>query len=429
MSSPGTPDPALVQQALQLFGQQRMGEALPLLEQLLETGNTPLPCVLALADARERTGNAAGAINLLEHLYRAIPQEEYAVVLAAALLRAGARSALDHWMPQWIAAHPGSTRLLAMQSEYLLKSGAYARGFALMPYRWALSQEQRTTTALPCPDWDGRPFDGTLLVGTEQGLGDVVLWSSLFEDLVALRQRALIACDPRLLPLFRRSFPGLAFADRQATPLNEPGKLAGNRKIESVDMAPLFRSTIADFPTRRGWLQPDAVRTGEFRKELHARFPGKRLVGLSWRSHRDLRGETKNIPVTALAPLLKCNDLVCFNLQYGDTSQDMAELAAAGLPLPVDAGIDVTRDIDGVAALLPALDCVVSSSNTLAHLAGALGVDTCVLVPGARYVLWYWGYDGDTTAWYPAARIFRGPPREEWQQLAAIIAGRITDRQ
>lgn len=404
-----TANPAAVAEALQLFRQHRMHEALPLLEQLLEAGDTPLPCILALADAREATGSAAGAIRLLEALYDAMPQADFALALASALQRAGNRVALDATLPRLRAAHPADQRLAALHAEHLLKCGNFAAGFDLLPQRWSISGAAAMTATLPCPAWDGRPFSGTLLVGTEQGLGEVVLCSSMFRDLAALGQKTLVACDARLLPLFRRTFRGIDFADAAGLPLQAPGREPGNRRIESVDLGRFFRQSAADFPDAGGWLVADPARSTALRTEYRQRFPGKRLVGLSWRSHRQLRNESKNIPLTELEPLLRQPDTVCVSLQYGDIDADLAVLRERGLALHVDPDIDITQDVDGSCALASALDEVVSSSNTMIHLAGALGLPTRLLLPGARYVLWYWGYAGSTTPWYPTMRIHRGP--------------------
>lgn len=408
--------------AMSLFSAQHYTEALPLLEQLVDAGNTPIACILALADAREGTGDAAGAIRLLENLYRALPQDDFAVALVAALQRAGIRAPLDEWLPRLRAAHPSSSRLAAMQAEHALKSSDFAIGFDLMPHRWSISIEQQATASLPCPAWDGKTFPGTLLIGTEQGLGDVVLWSSTFSDLAQRNQHALVACDARLVPLFRRSFPTLEFADRNTSPLAAPGSDLANRKVEAADLARFFRRSVADFPPHRAWLAPDPARRDALRRALHARFPGKRLIGLSWRSLRNLRTDSKNVPIEELAPLFARPDTIFVNLQYGDITADLATLHARDLHLHLVPDIDTTHDIDGVSALAAALDGVVSSSNTMAHIAGALGLRTWIMVPGGRYVLWYWGYTGNTVPWYPSARILRGPPQRSWRELAVDIA-------
>lgn len=406
-----TTDTTLVAKALHLFREGRMPEALPLLESLLAAGDTPLPCILALADAREATGDTAGAARLLGALYDAIPQPDFALALAATLQRAGDPAALDATLPGLRNAHPAEQRLAALHAEHLLKRGDFAAGFDLLPARWALSVPGNVgmTHELHCPAWDGTPFPGTLLVGTEQGLGEVVLWSSMFADLVRLGQKTLVACDARLLALFRRSFPAIEFADAAHSPLQEPGGNPVNRRIESADLGRFFRRSADSFPSAtNGWLLADPARTAALRNGYRQRFPGKRLVGLSWRSHRPLRNESKDIALADLMPLLsRRQDIACVSLQYGDVTRDIELLRDGGLPVHVDPDIDMTREIDGSCALAGALDEVVSCSNTMAHLAGALGLPVQLLLPGPRYVLWYWGYEGTATPWYPTMSIRR----------------------
>lgn len=415
----------LAHEALELFNQRDYEAASPLLEQLVDAGDTPLPCILALAETREQLGNADGAARLLQNLYEALPQENFAVALVGVLLRAGDPAPLDALLPRLVAAHPDSARLLAMQSDHALKAGDWRTGLQLLPSRRALLRETMMTADLPCPAWDGAPFPGVLLVGTEQGLGDVILWSSLLRDLAARNQRALVACDARLLPLFRRSFPTLEFADATLQPLREPGQDLANRRIQCADLATLPWRADGTLPTRTPWLQADPARVTQLRARYRAQFPGRKIIGVSWASHRDLAGDSKSIPAADLAPLLADPGVACVSLQYGNIDADLAAWRARGLAMAVDPEIDMTRDLDDVAALACALDGVVSCSTSLAHLAGALGVDTCVLLPGQRFVRWYWGYEGDTP-WYPTLHILRGPPRADWPALATLAARHFT---
>lgn len=193
-----------------------------------------------------------------------------------------------------------------------------------------------------------------------------------------------------------------------------------------MELGRFFRRDITAMPVRPAWLQADPQRTAHWRQWLATRFPGKRCVGISWRSTRHLLGDSKSIPLPELQPLLAREDFVCIDLQYGDTTADAGQLrAATGLALQRAPGLDISNDIDDLAALIAALDAVVSCSNTTAHIAGALGVPTRVLLPGSRYVLWYWGHDGERTPWYPSLRLFRGPPRNTWHELARTAAADI----
>lgn len=414
---------------LALFNQQRFRDALPVLQAMADTGNIDVNCALAYAVCLERCDQADRSVQVMISIYRGTRTEHMAVLLASALLRLGRRAELDEWLPQLLADHPTHGQLLGARSEHGFLSGDYGTGFDYMQHRWALAQEQPKAARLACPVWDGQPFAGTLLVTAEQGLGDEILSSSMFEELVRIGQRAVIDCEPRLLPVFRRSFPELAFTDRTGDELVQRATAPATRKIEALELGRFFRRDIARMPTRPAWLKADPARTAHWRDWLAQQFPGRIPVGLSWRSHRHLLGDSKSIPLPELAALLGDPRLVCINLQYGDITPDLACLPADGtLMLAQPPGLDTTRDIDGLFALCAALPAVATCSNTTAHVAGALGVPTWAMLPGNRYVLWYWGHEGSRTPWYPALHLFRGPPRTSWPELAASVAQSIKSR-
>lgn len=412
--------------SLTLFNLGLHAEALPLLAELVEAGNTDLSCILAYAACLERTGDEDRALTILERVYGALPRAETATTLASAMLRLGRAELLDTRLPALITAHPDTAALLAAQSEHALARRDWARGFDLAGHRRAVALEPSALDSLPCQPWDGQRFDGCLLVTAEPGLGDEILTSSMFEDLARLGQACLVACDKRLLPVFSRSFPTLRFCDRQGDALAQAAKDSRNRKTGAFDLGRWFRRGDGDFPARRAWLQPDPARRDALRTQLEKRFPGRHPVGVAWRSARALVGDAKTLPLAALAPVLSRRDVAGINLQYGDTRADTDLFTKqTGLHLEQVPQVDNTDDIDGLFALVAALDAVVSSSNTTVHIAGALGVPVAAMIPGSRYSLWYWGYDGATTPWYPSVRLFRGPGRVPWETLAVEVSANL----
>ena len=176
-----------------------------------------------------------------------------------------------------------------------------------------------------------------------------------------------------------------------------------------------------EFANREPWLaaHPEAVATQ--RAILAQSFPGKTTVGLSWASGRAKLGEAKSIPICDLFTFMRDERLACFTLQYGHPDHDYAEITRENLDFHQIEGLDLTENIDGLAVLIASLDVVVTCSNTTAHLAGALGKRTILMAPGGRFVLWYWGRDGDRTPWYPSVEIHRGPPKVSWGDLAETV--------
>ena len=133
----------------------------------------------------------------------------------------------------------------------------------------------------------------------------------------------------------------------------------------------------------------------------------------------------RSLAPAALAPLLAIEGTHWVSLQYGDCTADLAELErATGRAL--DHWPEAIADFDELAALMVALDGVVTACNTNAHLAGALGVPGLVLAP--RAVSWRYQLAGATLPWYPSLAVLRQRDPGDWTAVlgeaeAAIRAG------
>jgi len=341
-----------------------------------------------------------------------------------ALYHLGRVDELDACIDAMLAKYPDSREIRSLYGLHRLKSGDFENGFRFYPdLRWRNGLDRKRGSIDDyLVIWDGKPFDGVLIIITEQGLGDEIMLSSLFDDLLKTGQRTIVECDERLLPLYRRTYPTMEFVAR-----NEHKKLsfpAGTeiRSIAALDLANVLRNRSDRFPQRDHWLQADPQRVAAIRAEYRQRWPGKRLVGLSWKSARVMEGgATKNIDITDFASILGDRDSRFINLQYGSIAGDLAALRGAGLTLFVDEHIDPMKDIDGFAAQVAALDLVISTSNTTVHVAGALGVPCWLLLPRTRPILWYWGYRGDRTPWYPSLRLWRNTSDTSWNSLLADV--------
>jgi ADP-heptose:LPS heptosyltransferase len=88
--------------------------------------------------------------------------------------------------------------------------------------------------------------------------------------------------------------------------------------------------------------------------------------------------------------------------------------------------IDHTNDIDGLASLVCACDAVVTVSNTTAHLAGALGKPTWVLVPLGHSRIWYWFEDQTESPFYPRVHVWHQANAQSWADLIAQATKQIS---
>lgn len=388
----------------------RWQEAVDLVESM--SGPVGLDVVIAYSNALEMVGRVEDSVNVLLSLHEVTPRWESAVWYVSALCRLGLRN--NPQVDRLIGLYPECEFLKAGRSEQALQDGDLATGFALAKHRWAIKTAKAMRTTLPCPEWDGVSTDGRLLVIGEQGLGEEILFSSQLSWL----RPAVVGADPRLVPLLARSFPRHEFVPK--------AKLAemvtdGDAYVEAMDLMRIGKAT----GNSSAWLIPDMARAAHYRGQLETEFTGKALVGLSWFSSRQGLGDSKSIPPADLMPLVSSQRAVFLNLQYGEVRIDSEVWERTGCPLYAIDGLDVTNDLDGLASLIAALDVVVTCSNTTAHLAGAMGKRTILMAPGGRFVLWYWGRDGNRTPWYPSVEILRGPPRVSWADLSGTVEGML----
>lgn len=298
-----------------------------------------------------------------------------------------------------------------------LSAGAYAEGWAEYEWRWRNADYDEKDWGLGLPRWDGAPLQGrALLLWGEQGVGDQILYGTMLRD-AATRSgaRVIVAVEPRLVELFRRSLSpyGLTVVAR-----GTPVEAAAQCPFGSLGR--WLRRDAGDFAAGGIDLVADATRRAELRARYQAVAGDRRLVGLSWRSTNRRIGADKSIPVRDLLPALARPGIQWISLQYGDCAEDLAALRAAGIAIHDDPAIDSFRDLDGFAAQIAALDGVVTVSNTTVHVAGGLGVPCRLLLPAGRGRLWYWPVTGNICPWYRSVRITRQTQSGDW--AAALAA-------
>ncbi|QJP10308.1 tetratricopeptide repeat protein [Pseudomonas multiresinivorans] len=275
------------------------------------------------------------------------------------------------------------------------------------------------------PRWRGEPLEGkTLLVWAEQGIGDHIMFASMLPDLLKLGGQVHVETYDRLYPLLHRSLPGLSIIQRESTGQVHNGQRMMHRQtwprsdyqIPMGSLGEFLRPTLASFAGPRAFLQADPQQVKTKRAEYQQLFPGKRLVGISWRGGTDTANDmqSRRIEMQELAQLARLDNVQLINLQYGNTAPERAEAESLGLHIHHDANVDPLKDMDAQAAQLCALDAVLSIDNTTVHLAGALGVPTFVLLQ--LNPNWRWGVDDTTSYWYPSVQLIRNRELGRWSE-------------
>lgn len=408
-----------------LYRRQQYRETLPLFDGLLTRDASRVDLAVLFSSALEMSGDFQRARDVREAAFAKVPSAKEAADLATMYMRHADYARLRERLPTLLAQYPQEPALAVTAAVWHLGAGDYPQGLAFLRQRQnQLGVDHDDPRVRATPLWDGTVFDGTLLVSLEPQLGDEIVMTSLLPQLLATGQKTVVEIDARCEALFVRSFPGFTFVSRSSRALGDLAAQGGCRHALTLDLLQVLQRQWT-LPGTKGWLRPNAELVERKRAEYHARWPGKKLIGISWRSKQHYNGvDAKSAALTDFMKTLALPDTVFINLQYGDTTADVAALPENLRPWR-DPEIDPFNDIDDLAAQLCALDRMVSVSSATAHLAGALGVPTTVLLPKRFPVLWHWGFLGNETTWYDSVRTLRNRDDSGWQSLDGIVAADI----
>jgi len=316
-----------------------------------------------------------------------------------------------------LAEEPGDADARFMLAYVRLTRGDFARGWELferMRERPGVAAAYRALDGLV--RWDGRPFPGRrLLISREAGFGDLLQLARFLPLAKARGGTVILECAPEIATLAAtfagvdevHVSDGIALA---ATPfdlvlplMSVPGTLGIG--ADGIAMPAPYLAVaperVADV-TRSLQLRADDVN-----------------VGLVWAGNpAQANDAARSASLDALAPLFAVPGIRWFGLQTG--------------PRALDAGPPFERlgpqlhDFAATAAVMSALDLVITTCTASAHLAGALGRPVWVLLN--HLPDWRWQTDPSTSAWYPSARLFRQPEPGAWDAVAGAVAEALAAR-
>jgi len=298
-------------------------------------------------------------------------------------------------------------------------------GYAL---RFDVVKERNVRRPVPPAVWKGENLARKrVLIWTEQGMGDEILHGSIIPEVIARAGSCVIECSKRMAPIFARSFPCARVVGWSVAHIAETSAGAVDFQIPAGDLGSHFRTSFAQFPKLRSFLKADPEKTAALRHEYQQRAQGRRVVGISWRSQNDIVGGDKSAQLPNLIPILNNPNVMFVNLQYGNCSEELSELRAREIAVFHDPTIDSTRDMDAFFAQVAAMDLVVTTSNTTAHVAGSLGVPVWIMLPHIKGSFWYWFTRRADSPWYPSATLFRAHKAYGNDAWEASVAPRVAE--
>jgi len=324
---------------------------------------------------------------------------------------------------QAIAGEPGNNGFHGYLGYALLAAGRIEE--AIEPWDLAIQGGLRGTERdVEVPRWTAADVDTRVMVYREQGIGDEIMLASMYPDLIAATREVVIECDPRLVPLFARSFPAAEVRAQSHDERRRETVHDYDRAIAAGSLIGSLRPTIAAFPDRPAFLVPDPERVAAWRERLAEVGPGP-YVGISWRSK--IQTAERRLEYARLeewGAILETSGVTFVNLQYDDCNRELHDAEQQfGTRIHRWDWLDLMNDFDEVAALTTALDLVVAPFNAVSMLSGALGVRTFAM--GRLYT---WGTLGtDRLPWLPAVRAALRRPDEKWGEILSVAAHEVAD--
>jgi len=281
------------------------------------------------------------------------------------------------------------------------------------------------------PVWAGEALAGrTLLLQAEQGLGDTLQFARYARAAkgVAGAGAVVLECQAPLERLLRRC-AGVDTVVARGTTAAAPPRV--DLRVGLFSVPGYLGGAMPGGSPCAAYLTAEPERIARWRAWLAERTAGARFrIGIGWQGNPRYRADgRRSIPLAFFAPLLRMIEAAggaVVSLQRGDGRQQLAALPFGISVVDVGPELDADGAFVDTAALMTALDLVITSDTSIPHLAGALGMPVWMAL--AALPDWRWGLRGDACPWYPSMRLFRQAAPGDWAGVFRRIARSLGER-
>jgi tetratricopeptide (TPR) repeat protein len=313
---------------------------------------------------------------------------------------------------QILAVDPNHQDARCDRSLVLLARGDYAEGFQQYESRW-LTRGAASRPPTEAPLWLGlNSLEGkTILVFSEQGLGDVLQFSR-YAALLAHRAAAVILRVPEPLVQLMRSLSGAVRVIGEAEPLP-----AHDFQCPLLSLPLAFATRLETIPAQVPYLHCAPQDAARWAAALGPKC--KPRIGIAW-AGRQVAPLTRvrDVALEALRPLLEL-DAQFISLQQTVPERDRALLES----LTLARHGEELRDFADCAGLIENLDLVISVDTAVVHLAGALGKPVWLM--NRKASCWRWLRGRDDSPWYPTLRLFRQQQLHDWTGVVRDVVSAL----
>ncbi len=386
----------------------------------------------AIVAFRDGPGNA---IIFYEECLKLNPTNTYALNnVAQAYRTVGETQKAEDTIRKAIKIDPDETSPHMFLSSLMFSAKNLEEAWEEYSYRFNNDYIVTTVRKNKIPYWEGQNLEGKkIFVFGEQGIGDEIMFTWLYDDIIEEANEVGLACEQRLVPLFKSSFPS-AKVSRYEHRINHNLDLRflifPDLDINDYD----YQCTAGDL-ARHKWknytdmeqssepsMRPDEKQIQRWKKELD-KLPHKVSIGVAWRSGIAFANRSRNYTeLLNWETLLKQPNINLINVQYGDCVAELKELEEkTGVKIHNFENLDLKDDFEGTTALMKSLDLVVGPASAPTMQSQMAGVETWFLLSGSPW----WCFGEEVPKWRQNALILAKNGNDPWGEHMAYCADKL----
>ena len=330
------------------------------------------------------------------------------------------------WYDEGLKVAPDNAELHRNLGVIHLLLGNYDKGWSEYRWRWKMPGTYRPSTTIPV--WQGEEINGrSILLYPEQGRGDAIQFIRVARTLKQAGATVFVQCAPELIPLFS-SAPGIEMLlpiGSVVPPVDYHASL-----IDVVDcwyQQHRCLPTEGDaFSTGNGYLSVGNSLTESWQHWFETHCDSGQRIGINWQGNPEHHADVyRSIALSELKPLASIPNAQLISLQFGYGIEQIPQCDFRDKITVLPESIDVNNGafVD-TAAILQNLDCLVTTDTAVAHLAGAVGVKTFLMLN--KVPDWRWLNEGVSTPWYPSVKLIRQRQIGNWNVVVEEICESIS---
>ena len=264
---------------------------------------------------------------------------------------------------------------------------------------------------------------GTLLIVSEQGLGDTLQFMRFIYNIKDKGLRFHFCAPTKLHHLIKES--GI---DPSPLPPEVGAGVSSGQWISLMSIPQYLEANPSSNPTKYPYLKTPEKLVEKWRCRIISKNPEKKLlIGINWAGNRaDNKKSGRNIPPELIMPIINECNATFISIQRGISGQrsqiswpDYQKLLKEQYSIHRLADSDESEDFLEYAAVICCCDLIITTATTTAHLAAGLGKPTWVMLE--KVPDWRWGLQGASTFWYPSAKLYRQQEQGNWEHVTRSV--------